>query len=578
MVRTRARPVLFGVLALALVLKGSSPSLFSEGRRALASAAGIKMKFTAEVAAPTRMTVCGGRLWAYDHASRQLVSLDLADGRILGRHDLALGRKFTHLSALACSENALLLGVETSENTDKQPAQSALVQVASTGAPALIPDKGQQIAVKGRIDDILCGSTGCYLLNAGALMRWTGSGLKSISLPTLRDIPHRQTHTQDNPFSGWSDYHIAAEGRLTRGRLGPKGQLILLDPFRANVVTVSFEKGGVQAARFGRWGIWEGSLMLPKAVQPLAGGILAVSDTGLRTVSLLRDDGAYAGRLPHEFEWPLDVVANPAGGGRTLYVSDLKAGKILAFEFAKEWDAAPILSDDIVRANLFRRETRMKTAPHERCLACHDGTVTDEWDHFAAKNRTHPVDVKQKTPGELPLDPEGLMSCLSCHDPHHGTTVEGADGPRAELQRPFLRKRPPALCMDCHGDHGTKGKNHPMGPGLTCVKCHDIHGAAGGRLVPTKDRLCLDCHKPQAYRHKIVDAVLETERAKLLRFENGLISCTTCHKPHLSEGKHILRAGEPLQQFCASCHGEKTPQLFKDFHKRIRTRGERWTQ
>ncbi len=57
------------------------------------------------------------------------------------------------------------------------------------------------------------------------------------------------------------------------------------------------------------------------------------------------------------------------------------------------------------------------------CYSCHDGTITPLGATFFEKDgSTHPIDVVPSSrvviPEGFPLDPQGRITCASCHNPH----------------------------------------------------------------------------------------------------------------------------------------------------------------
>ena len=92
--------------------------------------------------------------------------------------------------------------------------------------------------------------------------------------------------------------------------------------------------------------------------------------------------------------------------------------------------------------------------------------------------------------------PEIKKDCATCHL-QSGTSKAGE-----------LRKKPSALCLDCHQDRKAPAdhrvdfvpareiKGLPLTDGMiTCVTCHDPHENAHGNLLRMKEAdLCLLCH------------------------------------------------------------------------------------
>jgi DmsE family decaheme c-type cytochrome len=144
----------------------------------------------------------------------------------------------------------------------------------------------------------------------------------------------------------------------------------------------------------------------------------------------------------------------------------------------------------------------------------------------------------------------GCTTCHSIHQPAHGKvallrsgdTMTTAD-PAAELDQASM------LCAQCHTDILAKfelNERHRLQEGiLSCVSCHDPHvRATRARLGGFKhQQTCLECH---------------TDKGGPFIFEHGSSraeGCTACHDPHGSPNRHML-AFQDLGQLCYSCHAE----------------------
>ncbi len=204
---------------------------------------------------------------------------------------------------------------------------------------------------------------------------------------------------------------------------------------------------------------------------------------------------------------------------------------------------------------------------------------------------SHPVGIKPQRinqEGEtLPLftdegkkDPEGKISCSSCHDPHRwspNSDDRGTNTKDGDANNSFLRKvsTPDGkLCKTCHsGKWSVLGSKHDMGlmephsknsKGQTieesgvCGACHTPHNAKAEKLWARNtrqgddviERLCTSCHakgreaedkttgenshplgvKPQKLAAENSGLPLFDENGK--RQQRGTISCATCHDVH----------------------------------------------
>lgn len=107
-----------------------------------------------------------------------------------------------------------------------------------------------------------------------------------------------------------------------------------------------------------------------------------------------------------------------------------------------------------------------------------------------------------------------------------------------------------------HDKTCTTGECHPMpaaAPGTIthtpfleewCDRCHADHtSATPGLLAADEPQLCLACHKDT-----------EIHAGSLVHPANAG-RCTTCHDPHRSDVRHLLRNDE-MRRGCIQCHGE----------------------
>jgi DmsE family decaheme c-type cytochrome len=125
------------------------------------------------------------------------------------------------------------------------------------------------------------------------------------------------------------------------------------------------------------------------------------------------------------------------------------------------------------------------------------------------------------------------VSCATCHAPN-------------EPLGKTLRKKDPALCLDCHQDVGGEFRlpsRHRVHEGaMRCADCHDPHGnEAGLRRFDLARDACVKCHAEKAgpfvYEHAP-------------RLVEG---CVACHRPHGSPHPRLMPARE-ARTTCLSCH------------------------
>ena len=223
------------------------------------------------------------------------------------------------------------------------------------------------------------------------------------------------------------------------------------------------------------------------------------------------------------------------------------------------------------------------------CISCHTkGRI--------AKDKTtgkysHPVGVKpqriKQEGAALPLftakgkkDPEGKISCASCHDPHRwapDSDDRGTNTKDGDVNNSFLRKASTPdgkLCKSCHSSKwSVLGSKHDMGlmephsknsKGQTieesgvCGACHTPHNAKAEKLWARNpkhgedviERLCTSCHSKGREAEKkttgenshplgVKPGSSVAKKSGLPFFEKsgerspwGRVSCATCHDVH----------------------------------------------
>jgi DmsE family decaheme c-type cytochrome len=187
---------------------------------------------------------------------------------------------------------------------------------------------------------------------------------------------------------------------------------------------------------------------------------------------------------------------------------------------------------------------------NELCAGCHDAVA-----EIAAKAK-----FKHK--------PIAAQGCVACHDPHGSAKAPS-----------LLRNAVPGLCTGCHKTERpmfTKAHlGYPVG-NATCTSCHDPHGSNTKAMLydrvhpPVAKNLCSQCHEPatsatplrtrqqgmalcRSCHAPIVTKMLEKARVHRPLLEGA--SCLTCHNPHASPKKGLLRAGGAIN-VCGKCHAD----------------------
>lgn len=111
-------------------------------------------------------------------------------------------------------------------------------------------------------------------------------------------------------------------------------------------------------------------------------------------------------------------------------------------------------------------------------------------------------------------------------------------------KHPTLIDPAKAKCVTCH-DVVMKGKVKHAPAEEDCLSCHSFEKADGKTAVKLSGEmpgLCLTCH----------DSLTAAAEGKLPAPHAPVADCASCHKPHASDEKHLLKAS--ARQICAECH------------------------
>ena len=145
----------------------------------------------------------------------------------------------------------------------------------------------------------------------------------------------------------------------------------------------------------------------------------------------------------------------------------------------------------------------------------------------------------------LPRAPKGLLQkqgadlCFSCHTNLRDSVAVGV------VHAPVRNRR----CMTCHDAHATKGSDGRVAVKAACTTCHDLADAKLKQAHKEFDMTansCTSCHDPHRSAKKgLLRAVAHPP------FAEG--ACATCHKPPAPGAKPELVASQ--SEVCAACHG-----------------------
>lgn len=182
----------------------------------------------------------------------------------------------------------------------------------------------------------------------------------------------------------------------------------------------------------------------------------------------------------------------------------------------------------------------------EACATCHTGYDTS----IAASN--HGQIRNARTPA-------AAMGCESCHGPGEAHVNDPEKVKPLQFNK-LAAAQVTATCTTCHnrGTHALwKGSQHEQ-RNVSCVSCHSIHkprSTTAQLKAINQQQQCMSCHR---------DKVAKLDRSGHMPVREGKMECSSCHNPHGSTNVRLLRAGNSVNESCASCHAEKRgPFLFE---------------
>lgn len=231
-------------------------------------------------------------------------------------------------------------------------------------------------------------------------------------------------------------------------------------------------------------------------------------------------------------------------------------------------------------------------AKDDGCMDCH------KKDGIASKSligeHSHPKDIQAQMKIDKPFKlTDGLFTCVSCHDPHKQSKVEGG------IEKDFIRGefvRYDDFCIACHSeqkvvistDHDLRDKAQKK-KNSVCYQCHSPHNALTDKYIMNVeytykklDDICLNCHREGGLGEKKIakdghklGKVEDVEKyKKFLTKVDGeyQLVCITCHSAHINGPKKgeegdfrysflMVRASDnetiTEENICQVCHSDK---------------------
>lgn len=169
------------------------------------------------------------------------------------------------------------------------------------------------------------------------------------------------------------------------------------------------------------------------------------------------------------------------------------------------------------------------------CASCHADSIE------AYKKTAHGRIFQHGAKGALQA-----RDCEACHGPRS----KHAENPDASLK--LTATQYSAVCLQCHQDGGRmhwQSSQHKTGE-VNCTSCHTLMKKQSDKgLLAKADEpsVCYSCHG---------NVRGQMNKQSHHPVKEGKMACSSCHNPHGSVGKNMLR-GATVNETCFNCHQEK---------------------
>jgi hypothetical protein len=230
---------------------------------------------------------------------------------------------------------------------------------------------------------------------------------------------------------------------------------------------------------------------------------------------------------------------------REKYVIDLEFGKYENPHNEKEYFNCLKCHVDVPTVKEYV-ECRHKEDFILLCYSCHG----------ADAEKCHPINIDLKEDMNLPdkfeLDDDGLISCVTCHNPYCSE-----DNIIRYKNLSYLTE---SNCDDCHDFSKIKSINPHDGTEKISDKCYYCHkmGENMNEFGMSQKFICLKCHLYKEHPPRSIISTRNLSPKDLLPGINldkkGKITCSTCHDPHTKDvGSYKLKIIEAMT-ICEACH------------------------
>lgn len=184
----------------------------------------------------------------------------------------------------------------------------------------------------------------------------------------------------------------------------------------------------------------------------------------------------------------------------------------------------------------------LKNPEESNCFECHKKLISKKNAHAPSVN----------------------LICTECHTGNAGEFNTNVKGQSRFLQPDPISNR----CFSCHENVESEwlSQKFKHGPAMDgrCTRCHNPHSSE--EIFFTKKPiwdLCTTCHSEKAVEKHVVSSFVfgrnkgahPTKGPKDPAREGRELVCSSCHNPHGSNGKYLLRMdGEKPFEVCKRCH------------------------